>query len=518
MTKIYCQICKNEFYYSSFPKHLKKDHVLGSEEYFLSYVGTKGYCQTCGKPTKFISISKGYYKYCSLECSHKSENRRKKIEETCLQKYGVKTPLLDASVIEKRNRTILERYKVKHPAQNKEIKEKMETTCLLKYGVTNPNKVETVKELKIKNSIVKYGTNYPTQTKEFIQKSLKTKRNNFLNRLFLSDRLQNKCIPNFEKPEYFSVNEKYSWTCCKCNNPFEDILKDGRIPRCPICYPKHSGSSIMEKEIADFCKQYFPNLIEHDHIILDGKEIDIFIPEINLAIEFDGLYWHSELNGVNQSYHLEKLEKCLSKNIRLIHIFEDEWYDKREIVKSILKAKMGKIENKIYARECIVKKVSNIESKTFLFENHIQGPINGKTLGLFKNDELVSIVTYGKPRFNTGYDVEILRFCNKRDLVVVGGLSKLISNISGHIISYCDRRYSDGNGYIKAGFVLSSFSPPNYYYLKIGGRMSRIQFQKHKLKNILEVFDPNLTEWENMQLNDYDRIWDCGNLIFEKKV
>jgi len=127
-------------------------------------------------------------------------------------------------------------------------------------------------------------------------------------------------------------------------------------------------------------------------------------------------------------------------------------------------------------------------------------------------------LTYGKPRYNKNYDIEILRFCNKKDLVVVGGLSKLISKISGHIISYCDRRYSDGNGYLKTGFILKSISPPNYFYMKLGGRLSRIYFQKHKLKNILEVFDPTLTEWENMQLNGYDRIWDCGNLIFEKTI
>jgi len=351
---------------------LAKNHLLGSEEYFLSYkIGERGYCLTCGKPTKFISISKGYYKYCSTKCSYKSEKRRNKIEETCFRKYGTKTPLLNADVKEKRNKTILERYEVKHPSQNKEIKEKMKDTCLSRYGVNNPNKVEEVKELKIKNSIEKYGTNYPTQTEEFIQKSIKIKRSNFLNRLFLSDRLRGLCIPNFEKTEYSGVHEKYSWTCCKCNEQFDDILEDGRIPRCSNCYPNKTGSSLMEQEVSTFCKQYFPNLIEQDHLILNRKELDIFIPEINFAIEFDGLYLHSELNGTDKNYHLKKTIECEKKGIQLIHIFEDEWYNKQDIVKSLLKAKMGKIENKIYARECIVEKVKNEESQNFLFENHL---------------------------------------------------------------------------------------------------------------------------------------------------
>jgi len=202
--------------------------------------------------------------------------------------------------------------------------------------------------------------------------------------------------------------------------------------------------------------------------------------------------------------------------VNLIHIFEDEWYDKQDIVKSILKAKMGKIENKIYARKCEVKKVSNDEVIDFLFENHLQGPINGKSIGLYYNDELVSSIVYGSPRYNKQYEIEIFRFCNKIETHVVGGLSRLISHINGSKVSYCDKRYSIGVGYKSSGFISSGESTPSYYYLNktYRNKFSRLQFQKHKLPNLLEVFDPNLTEWENMQLNGYDRIWDCGNFVF----
>ena len=219
----------------------------------------------------------------------------------------------------------------------------------------------------------------------------------------------------------------------------------------------------------------------------------------------------------NSTYHLKKTESCKEKEIHLIHIFEDEWYNKQDIIKSILKAKMGKIENKIYGRKCIISEINNKDANDFLFENHLQGPISGKSIGLYYNNDLVSIITYGKPRYNKNYDIEILRFCNKKDTVVIGGLSKLVSRISGKIISYCDLRFSFGLGYLFSGFKMVNISHPNYYYMSdYNSRYNRLQFQKHKLPNLLENFDPTLTEWENMQLNGYDRIWDCGNLVFEK--
>ena len=125
------------------------------------------------------------------------------------------------------------------------------------------------------------------------------------------------------------------------------------------------------------------------------------------------------------------------------------------------------------------------------------------------------MISYGKPRYNKNFDYEIYRFCNKKNTIIIGGLSKLINNISGTIISYCDRRYSNGFGYLKSNFKLVLKTKPNYFYLKDNRRFNRIGFQKHKLKDKLSKFDESLTEWQNMQLSGYDRIWDCGNLVFE---
>ncbi len=629
--------------------HLKK-HGYTTEQYYLTFIGTKTQCEFCGKDTKFMSIDYGYQTYCSLKCSNSSNTTKEKIKETWLQKYGVDNPSKIEEIKEKKRKTCeknfgvsygvqsdivkdkmkktfmdhfgvdnplkskeirekikqttlakygkefisqtpefhaklkdvcVQRYGVVHPSVLPEVREKYKKTCLLKYGVDNVSKDKTVnikrtqtflnkygtttpfqnneiKEKIYKTNLIKYGCKIPTQNEKIKIKMIETvikhygvshplkcsevkekikktcllrygvdsptksnimkekSRLKFYKNLLNSDRLKDRCVPLFEKEDYIDVTHNYSWKCTICNTNFEDILDNGHIPRCPLCYPKLSGCSKFEKEIIDFCKQYYPNLIENDRTILNGKELDIYIPEIKLAIECDGLYWHSELQGVDKNYHLKKTKECEKKNIQLIHIFEDEWYNKQDIIKSILLAKMGKIKNKIYARKCIIKEVSSIEAKDFLFENHLQGSIAGASIGLYYNNELVSILTYGKPRFNKKYDIEILRFCNKKNTIVVGGLSKLSKYVKGYIISYSDSRYSLGTSYKNAGFDLVESSPPSYYYLKNFKRFSRINFQKHKLSEILENFDPTLTEWQNMQLNDYDRIWDCGNLVFEK--
>jgi hypothetical protein len=155
--------------------------------------------------------------------------------------------------------------------------------------------------------------------------------------------------------------------------------------------------------------------------------------------------------------------------------------------------------------------------------HHIQGKDKSSIkLGLFYQNELVSVMTFGKSRYNKKYQYEMYRFCNKKEHQIVGGAGKLwmyfvrtFNPVS--VVTYADRRYSNGKLYENLGFITVGVSSPNYFYFKKGTilLMSRIQFQKHKLKNMLKIFDSNMTEWENMQNNGYDRIWDCGNYVFE---
>jgi len=259
--------------------------------------------------------------------------------------------------------------------------------------------------------------------------------------------------------------------------------------------------------------------------IIKPNQLDIFIPSHNLAIEFNGLYWHSEQYKPN-NYHLNKTESCEKQGIQLIHIFEDEWLFKQDIVKSRLLNIIGLTQNKIYARKTEIKEVLSLQSKEFLTKNHIQGSINaGIKLGLYYNDELVSVMLFNKPRLGIGtsYDgYELSRFCNKLNTNVIGGADKLLkyfikSYQPNQIISYADRRWSQGNLYEKLGFELKVVNKPNYSYICGKIRKHRFGFRKELLKK--EGFDTiNKTEHQIMLDRGIYRIYDCGTKTYQLKI
>lgn len=265
-----------------------------------------------------------------------------------------------------------------------------------------------------------------------------------------------------------------------------------------------------------------------------GFDLDLYLPNNNLAIEFNGLYFHSQYaGGKTEFYHVNKTKKCEELGIHLIHIFEDEWINKREIVISRIKNQLGKTENILYARKCEIKVIDYHIASKFLDENHIQGKTTNArvNLGLFNDDVLVSLMTFGLPRNSTGNknklenEWELQRFCNKINYSVVGGASRLLNYFEKNykiskITSFADRRWTStlkDSLYDELGFTLTSLGSPNYWYLvEPMKRTHRFTFTK---KNILDKFSkskPELSEWENMIELGFDRIWDCGSLKYEK--
>jgi hypothetical protein len=211
------------------------------------------------------------------------------------------------------------------------------------------------------------------------------------------------------------------------------------------------------------------------------------------------------------------------KGIQLFFIQSNEWLNKKEIIKSIICSKFGVPQNKIFARKTELKEIDNKTANSFLDINHVQGKNNASiNIGLFYNNELISITTFGKNRFGSKYEYELYRYCNKLNISVLGGFSKMLfyfekrySPIS--IITYSDKRLFNNKTYLKSGFTQLKDSLPNYYYTKNYNKVeTRIKYQKYKLPDLLENFNPELTEWENMVINGYDRIWDCGNRVFVK--
>src|SRR5690606_27715671 len=208
------------------------------------------------------------------------------------------------------------------------------------------------------------------------------------------------------------------------------------------------------------------------------------------AIEFDGLYYHSVEMGRFKNYHRFKTEMAKEKDIDLIHVFEDEWIHKQEIVKSVIRNKLGIIGNKVFARKCTVKEVPTKEARTFIDSYHLYGYKAAKVkLGLYLDDELIQVMTFSTgnhSRKQNGWEID--RFATKFDYQVVGGASKLFNHfIKNHnpeeVISYADLRYGEGNVYKQLGFELLGNTQPSYYYVKGTKRIHRYALRKTEEEN-----------------------------------
>lgn len=280
---------------------------------------------------------------------------------------------------------------------------------------------------------------------------------------------------------------------------------------CPQC--ARSSVSKAEVRLQEYVSTLANNLVLSDRTVLEGKEIDILIGE--LGIEYNGLYWHGDLAGKSNNYHKEKTELAKVKGIKLIHIFEDEWLEKPQIVKERLAAKLGK-SSKTYARKLAIRDVTWKEARTFYENNHLQGAGQaGKTLGLYRDDTLMACFTVGK-RNNVH---ELLRYASVG--TVVGGFSRLLkafilnSPEVTRLISYSDLRWGEGDVYGSNGFKRLEDTQLGYFWCKGNQRFSRQKFQKHKLAAILPKFDPEKTEVQNMHANNYFRVFDCGHAKWE---
>ena len=296
------------------------------------------------------------------------------------------------------------------------------------------------------------------------------------------------------------------------------------------CWKCNSGTSLREVELVD----YISSIIGENNIkrgirmkIDKGyPELDCYIPELSLGIEFDGLYWHSEETHSIRKNIQNKHEKFNSIGIRIVSIFEDEWLYKQNIVKSRLKQILNKCDNNIYARNTEIRVIDKKESNQFLKNNHIQGFAYGENiirLGLYFQNELVSVMTFCKPRYSLGQkenrknDWELLRFCSKLNTNVIGGASKLfkyfiVNYEYNQIYSYADRRWSNGNLYEKLGFKFVGYTQPNYFYVIKDKRENRFKYRKSEL--VKQGYDANKSESKIMSERKINRIYDAGNLKY----
>lgn len=244
---------------------------------------------------------------------------------------------------------------------------------------------------------------------------------------------------------------------------------------CPKCFSL--GTSSSESELVEFIKSIYPGWIElRDRSIVKPKELDIVLPDLGIAIEYNGTYWHRE-DKVGRTYHLDKTELVESIGYQLIHIKDYDWCSKQEVIKSLLRAKLGLLQHKIFARSTILREIKF--PREFLDLNHLQGSGQPSSLnyGLFYKEELVAVATFGKPRFDKNQELELYRFCTKLNTHIPGALSKLLKPIRKSLVTYAARDYSNAKGYLATGFKLIRSTEPGLEYYKRGERLSRYKAQ-----------------------------------------
>lgn len=553
---MYCEICKKDIHMdnANFSAiHIKKYHNMSIQSYYDEYISTElnHTCNYCGKPTKFIGLTSGYRMYCSRSCTSKSPISKEKSKTTCVERYGVssysktsthrnmiqnqnksesfKSKIRDTiknrtdetknQINEKRYTTNIIKYGHKHASQSSEVKKTALDNNKHKYGVVSTSQLSHVKNKAIETSYNKYNTKYPCQNTDVIDRIQETKRYNYYDNLVCKLKAKN-IIPLMSKDEF--TNKKYKFQCNHCKTKFTTDVSNAYSITCRKCSKNRSQ---YEQHIKEYIECIGITNIECNKFFYDnGKrkfELDIYLPDLDIGIEYCGLYYHSDFFRY-PTYHQDKYKYFKSKNIKVIQIFESEWCNRQDIIKSIINHNLKHAATRIFARKCKFTSISISDYRKFLDLNHIQGYTS--TLlkyGLKYNDQLVAVCGIGKSRYTKSTSHELVRFCVKLNTSVVGGFSKLVSNICNKhniesLVSYSDLRYFDSHAYESFGFKFSHISKPNYFYYKSNTTIlqSRLKFQKHKLNKILPVFDKNKTEYENLIINKYFRIHDAGNSVW----
>lgn len=490
-------------------------------------------CKICGKNRVLFNNEENKYRvYCSRQCSAKDEELKK------LRNQHIIDTVSKQETKDKIRKTRFEKYGSYSP---KDWFEKVKKTKLEKYGdenysnvekrrQTNKKKYEKILEerqlLKKEDLMKKYGTLTPS--KSLIAKISKLEK--------VYNKLTDKSNPVYldSSFDYFKdfTSRSQSWKCSKCGKRFEHYLISMNgygmdyIPyiKCPVCNPTDRSDFISRrKEFMGYVRSLVTTKV-YEKICLEwGGEYDLYIPEKKLAFLFVGLYENSDKHKP-KNYHVKLMDDCNMNGIQLIQVFEDEWMYRNKITKSRIKNLLGIYDKTVYARQCEVKEVQPRDAKIFLETTHIQGYSPALVnLGLYFKDELIALMTFSKPRFNKTYEWELVRFCTAIGCHVPGGASRLLRHFiinykPKNIISYADLRWSQGGLYKTLGFELKNQSVPNYWYIKPGNdfRESRQKYQKHRLKDLLEKYNPNISEDRNLKENGYLKIYDCGNLVFVK--
>lgn len=503
LTPANCREVSMSIHYPEFCEHIKERYkgkqLTFAEMIYLFYhnLDNPPVCGICGSKTKFIGYTKGYREFCSHKCMNSCKDVQERKKATSLKNFGTTSPMKSKEIRRKIIETNIQRYGVENAFQSKELMKRARQTCLKKYGTEYANQSEEVKE-----KIWEAKFNIALDKYEGIIDVIKGDECGSIYKMKCPDPSCNLC-----NSKVFEIRS--------------DVLRSRLQLHTDICTTRYPvGSHIKNTNLEIFIQQILnEHHIEYEtnnRTILSGKELDIYIPSKKIAIECNGVYWHSMYDS---KYHYEKWKQCESKGIQLISVWEDWITNKPEITRSIILSKLGIYEFRIGASKCKVKKVNSKETRKFLDANHIQGFCNSTyKYGLYYRDELVALMTFSKENNASSKNKSgwtLLRFCNKLNTHVVGGAQRLLTRFckdhpTGDIISFASHDISNGHLYEVLGFEYIGEMQACYWYVhnQSHQRFHRSSFMKKDL--VKKGYNPSLTEEQIMMQTDYLRIYDSG--------
>lgn len=305
--------------------------------------------------------------------------------------------------------------------------------------------------------------------------------------------------------------------CSGCGEQFTGSLRSLQYGKCFRCSP---GGSAAQEKLARWIEKLGVEVVRNDRSSLNnGLELDIHVKTHNFAVEYNGLYWHSHANR-STLYHSNKTAAAGRAGISLMHVFEDEWRDKPEIVKSMILSRLGMSPNKIGARKCLVKELSTFERRSFFEENHIDGDVAAtRAWGLVYEGVVVYGMSIRKPFHKRESTMEVARCCPKKGCNVQGGLSRLVKVASEEcrkmeikiLMTYVDTRLGGvGDGYAAAGFTAVNKTPPRFWWTDFKERFNRFKYRADS-KN-------GLTEAAVAEAAGVVKIWGCENVVYTLEI
>lgn len=476
MSDIKCLVCSKEFQnLMDLSWHIRTEHKLSAREYTIQYIlkGVPPACPKCGTEPRYTTYA--FKTYCRQH-SYIAESEGG-------QKGGTN------KIQWNKGQTAADNPIIAQQAQN----------------MTGEG-----------NSF--YGKTHTQESREKMSKGKRIHKDEFTARV-LTRKDDLVCLTVYD--EYTSRQNQYlDFLCVRCNQVVKKTLQAfERDSQCEYCFPNQR--SYLERQVSDYVESLGVETIIKDRKILEGKEIDIYVPAENFAIEVNGLYWHSEHNkDYEPKSHRDKMLGCRDKGVQLMQIFSDHWANKNELVKSMIKSRLGKAVNKIGARGCIVKEISKDEADIFFNINHLSGSCRcRKAFGLVnENDQIVAALSLKIPLQKHKYpdSIEIARFAVQMDTSVAGGFQKLLSFAekwileSGYksILTYADLTVGAGKVYLRSGFEKIAENDGDYFYTDCVRRFNRSTCKARSGKPEKQVANES----------GLAKVHGAGNAIFLKKL